>query len=102
VRLYTRYVFFKPFGNALPSPSLTPPHPLHLGVLLHALGVSSTEDRPSPILTRYFFFFFFFALVGAEHTTAESYVFLQPDGERSIIMASGGTSTIDAEVIKNK
>lgn len=33
-------------------------------------------------------------VVDAAYTTAESYVFLQPDGERSIIMASGATSLI--------
>ena len=36
--------------------------------------------------------------VSPHHTTAESYVFLQPDGERSIIMASGATSTINQAV----
>eukprot|EP00047_Mylnosiga_fluctuans_P000752 m.201808 g.201808 ORF g.201808 m.201808 type:complete len:576 (-) comp10105_c0_seq19:113-1840(-) len=34
--------------------------------------------------------------VSDKYVTAESYVFLQPDGERSIIMASGATSMIDA------
>ena len=37
--------------------------------------------------------------VDPAYTTAESYVILQEDGERSIIMASGGTSEIDAEVV---
>jgi sugar/nucleoside kinase (ribokinase family) len=31
------------------------------------------------------------------YTTAESYVLLQDDGERSIIMATGSTSEINAE-----
>ena len=33
------------------------------------------------------------------YTTAESYVMLQLDGERSIIMASGATSLIDNKVM---
>eukprot|EP00040_Diaphanoeca_grandis_P016497 m.85136 g.85136 ORF g.85136 m.85136 type:complete len:595 (-) comp25835_c0_seq2:324-2108(-) len=37
-------------------------------------------------------------VVSDEYTTAESYVLLQEDGERSIIMASGSTSQITAEV----
>ena len=41
-------------------------------------------------------------LVDETYTTAESYVFVQEDGERSIIMASGATSMINGETaIKN-
>ena len=40
--------------------------------------------------------------VDETYTTAESYVFVQEDGERSIIMASGATSMINGETgIKN-
>ena len=43
-----------------------------------------------------------FLLVDETYTTAESYVFVQEDGERSIIMASGATSMISGETaIKN-
>ena len=38
------------------------------------------------------------ALVSKEYTTAESYVILEPSGERSILMASGSTSQITREV----
>lgn len=39
-----------------------------------------------------------FIEVSDQFTTAESLIFLQEDGERSIIMASGATSLINAEV----
>lgn len=38
--------------------------------------------------------------VSNDYTTAESYVLLQPDGERSIIMASGATSLIMASMVE--
>ncbi len=35
-----------------------------------------------------------------EYTTAQSYVFIQQDGERSIIMASGATSLINKKAVE--
>ena len=40
------------------------------------------------------------SLVSEDHSSSESFVFLQPDGERSIIMASGSTSIIDGHVAR--
>ena len=34
------------------------------------------------------------------YTTAQSYVFIQQDGERSIIMASGATSIINKKAVE--
>ena len=39
-------------------------------------------------------------LVSDEYTTAQSYVFVQQDGERSIIMASGATSIINKKAVE--
>eukprot|EP00111_Clytia_hemisphaerica_P017200 TCONS_00050905-protein len=41
-----------------------------------------------------------FVVVKDEYTSSESYVFLQPDGERSIIMAPGATSLINGDAVK--
>ena len=37
--------------------------------------------------------------VSDQYVTAESYIFLEPEGERSIIMASGATSLINHEAM---
>ncbi|XP_065826108.1 uncharacterized protein [Oscarella lobularis] len=41
-----------------------------------------------------------FIRVSDKYTTAESYVFVQEDGERSIIMARGATSLMDADAVQ--
>eukprot|EP00041_Stephanoeca_diplocostata_P017437 m.351297 g.351297 ORF g.351297 m.351297 type:complete len:596 (-) comp20697_c0_seq1:137-1924(-) len=41
-----------------------------------------------------------FVQASSEYTTAESYVLLQDDGERSILMATGSTSQIDASAAR--
>jgi len=38
--------------------------------------------------------------VKEEYTSSESFVFLQTDGERSIIMAPGATSLINDVIVK--
>ena len=41
-----------------------------------------------------------FCPVSDTYTTAQSYVFIQQDGERSIIMASGATSIIKKQTVE--
>lgn len=42
----------------------------------------------------------FLPAVSDTYTTAQSYVFIQQDGERSIIMASGATSIITKHTVE--